>query len=605
MRPDAPRLTFARYRFGTLVLMAAVICGAAAALVVLAWGSGGTYRWGGIRITVNDFSRPLILGLLGIAGILLLDGGRNRIRRSFALATLVAFAALGILCAAREVPPIVTDSDFAVTELYTELASGGRLLVGPYSRYGWNHPGPIYFYAQAPFYVLGGRDAATLYSVAVAINIAAVLTILFTTGRAERGPLLIVLAMVGLGLAWRLPRLLASPWTAHVPVLSSLAFVVVAAAVISGRIRLLPVAALLGSFIAQTHLGFVPLVALLSGVAIVAVILHGRRNRQNLWPVLTSAGAVWLLVWLLPLSEALSHSGGNLAAVLQFFVSDAHPSQPFSVAVLSWSYGLSGILRSDLALPWGGHFTSNHGAWIVAVALAQVIALIVVSVRDLKQGRVFAASLAGCAFLSSVIGLWATAQIRGDVLDHEVFGLVSLGTLNLAIISAACLRPIAGRRMAAWLLSPGNSGFLSALIVIATVHIGVQHFRDLTSYELRQAEKARIPATYAVIRDYLQTNEVRKPLIEIEGTTAWAEAAGILLRLHQEGMPLSVTRPSLSMFTITFRSDGDEDALLSISSHEGLHERKRSRPGNVVLRDRHPLYVNIVRPNHLPRDSVR
>jgi hypothetical protein len=37
--------------------------------------------------------------------------------------------------------------DYAALELYTRLAAQGRQLLGPYSRFGFHHPGPAYFYA--------------------------------------------------------------------------------------------------------------------------------------------------------------------------------------------------------------------------------------------------------------------------------------------------------------------------------------------------------------------------------------------------------------------------------------------------------------------------
>jgi hypothetical protein len=62
----------------------------------------------------------------------------------FALAA-GALMVIAVVVTARLLPPIVTSSDLAITELYTELATRGELLAGPYSRFGWHHPGPIYF----------------------------------------------------------------------------------------------------------------------------------------------------------------------------------------------------------------------------------------------------------------------------------------------------------------------------------------------------------------------------------------------------------------------------------------------------------------------------
>ena len=172
--------------------------------------------------------------------------------------------AIAVVATARGMPPIVTSSDLAITELYTELATRGELLVGPDSRFAWNHPGPIYFYVLAPLYAAGGHRAAALFAAAVAINLAAILTLVWVVRRGDRGPLLLLVTLACLVIAWRVPRLMASPWTAHIPVLASLTFVVVCGAVVGGRHRMLPLLMLFGSFVTQTHLSYVPMVGVLS-----------------------------------------------------------------------------------------------------------------------------------------------------------------------------------------------------------------------------------------------------------------------------------------------------------------------------------------------------
>ena len=87
-------------------------------------------------------------------------------------------------------------------------------MVGPYSRFGWNHPGPFYFYLQAPLYALGGHKAASLYAGALAINLLAILTLAWVVSRENRGPLLVLITAACVLFAWRAPRFLASPWTA-------------------------------------------------------------------------------------------------------------------------------------------------------------------------------------------------------------------------------------------------------------------------------------------------------------------------------------------------------------------------------------------------------
>ena len=63
---------------------------------------------------------------------------RTMLKRAAFLLSVV-LALLALLTFARETPPITTDSDLAVGEIYTQLAGETRLLLGPYSRFGWHH----------------------------------------------------------------------------------------------------------------------------------------------------------------------------------------------------------------------------------------------------------------------------------------------------------------------------------------------------------------------------------------------------------------------------------------------------------------------------------
>jgi hypothetical protein len=512
--------------------------------------------------------------------------------RPIASALLAVLALLAIVEFARQTPPIVTDSDFAVTELYTELATRGRLLIGPYSRFGWNHPGPIYFYLQAPLYAASGHRAAALYAVPVAINLAAIATLAWVVARTNRGPLLLFVILACVIFAWRAPRLLASPWTAHVPVMPALAFMVLCAGVAGGRPRLLPLALGFGSFITQTHVGFLPLAAALSVIAIAAIALDKRERAQSLF-ILSASACVLLALWSLPVSEALSHAGGNLAAVWRFFVTGSGAGHSVQEALANWSYGICGLFRPDFALPWGGHFVLRYLWCVVPCALGQLLALLIITIRESKSGRRFESALSLSALVASVVGLWAVSRIEGDILDHEIFWLTALGALNLAIIGAAALEQLARTRLEHWTVRWAATAGCVVLLTLV-LQLGVTHLRDLTAFERRRTERARIPATYGSIRDYVRKEAIRKPLIDIDGDV-WSDGAGVLLRFLQDGTSAAVTDSSVRMFTDAFRVNGDEDALVTISSHEGRQQEMASRPGNVALRDaRHP-YVNAVR----------
>src|SRR5690242_2115556 len=60
----------------------------------------------------------------------------------------------------------VATSDLAIVESRVrDVGTRGTPLVGPYSRYHWNHPGPFFFYALTiPYRVLGSNGRSLLAS---------------------------------------------------------------------------------------------------------------------------------------------------------------------------------------------------------------------------------------------------------------------------------------------------------------------------------------------------------------------------------------------------------------------------------------------------------
>lgn len=495
--------------------------------------------------------------------------------------------AIAVVVTARAMPPIVTSSDLAITELYTELATRGELLSGPDSRFAWNHPGPIYFYGLAPLYAASGHRAAALFAAAVAINLAAILALVWVVRRANRGPLLVLATIACLVIAWRVPRLMASPWTAHIPALASLTFVVLAGVVSGGRHGMLPLLILFGSFITQTHLSYVPMVGVLSCVAIATVVLEHRRRAAG---VLAASAGLWVLLWLPTIVEAVRNDGGNIGELWRFFVTNGASSHTAAESLGHWSNALTGIFRLDLSLPWGGHLVVEPSRWRVPAAVGQVIALWLVAWWSFRNHRRVEGGIAACAALASMVGFWATTRIHGGILDHELFGLVVLGALNLAILATALVRlgrPATWR----WHEHVAVSACIAALV--GCTLIGVQHLRAFTSFEIRRSDTVRIPSTYESLRGFFDQRGIRRPLVRMDGDAA-SDGTGILLRFLQAGRQFAVEESGTSVFGDMFRKTGQEDALVNFSSREGIHLEIAARPGNVVIRDRHPLFVDAV-----------
>src|SRR5262249_56508683 len=82
--------------------------------------------------------------------------------RRLIVAVVASILVFGLIGLARRAVDFATFGDTAIVESYTWMASTGDLLLGPYSRFQWHHPGPMAFYCIAPFYALSGAKRAGL-----------------------------------------------------------------------------------------------------------------------------------------------------------------------------------------------------------------------------------------------------------------------------------------------------------------------------------------------------------------------------------------------------------------------------------------------------------
>ena len=260
-------------------------------------------------------------------------------------------------------------SDGAILEIYTLQALEGTLMVGPYSRFGWHHPGPLYFYVAAPWYWMSGYHTAGLQAAALAINLGAVAAIAWTVARFASAPVAIAVAAVTAWYTLRTGDLVVSVWNPHVIVLPMLAFVIMAAAfAATGRGALLLWLVLFGSFLVQTHLAMAPLVALVGATAVVA-------QRQALGGVWLRACLVALVLWLPPIVEQVTHTPGNLTRIVTFFAGGSSSGPTLGDAVVAWSASTTAAFRPDFAVALGFDFRPPQSAWPVVWAVAQVVLL--------------------------------------------------------------------------------------------------------------------------------------------------------------------------------------------------------------------------------------
>lgn len=203
-----------------------------------------------------------------------------------------------------------------------DVGTAHHPLLGSYSRFGFNQPGPALLYLLAVPYRLAGGRFAGLEMGAILLSAVALVVILSiawrragTVGVVGTGAVLAVFVH-GLGPAW-----LADPWEPHVLVPLGAALVVLAADAVAGRVRTLPVVALVASVIAQAWPTMLPFALALGLWAVAGLVPVARRpgGRRAVVQAAVAAAVVIAVVWAPPLVEQLTQEPGNVTAMLETF----------------------------------------------------------------------------------------------------------------------------------------------------------------------------------------------------------------------------------------------------------------------------------------------
>jgi hypothetical protein len=584
-------------RWTALGLIAAGAAGAAALLALAATAGGPLQtRFGPWRISVANPVRPFIAGAI-LSGVLAALAYRplstRRWRISAAMMASV-FAVLGVLLFVRGLPRPWPTGDGAVIELYTLHATELQQLLGPYSRFGWHHPGPAMFYALAPFYALSGRATVSLEGGALAVNAVALLIVGWTLWRSRAGPML-SLAICGVLALYvlRVPLILSSAWNPHLPVLPFVALVVVSAAVATGDAPLLPLTAVVASFVAQTHLGLlvvsalIPLAAL-SAAWIRAALYVDERIRLLRW----MRRAAWVagLVWLLPVAEQIAYRPGNMDNAVRFFFLQGEEGRVSPEAVWrAWSYSLLGLFRQEFALPQGWYFFPRPSPWAPALSVAAVGLLPVVWLRATRVNRPIHAMLAAVTLLGAVAGFWSLRSIRFEIFDHAVFWLSALGAVVAAVIVSAPALWLQRVDRPARIDGPAAAACAASLLLLVTV-IGARNLRLPPAPP--GSEGGAVGVFVEQLLQAMPRHEIQKPLFQVDGE-AWSVMAGVLLQFAKRDLPAAVDRNLVGVFDRPWLPTGDEDALVTLADARA-HERLAARPNNIAVAEYGGFFVDLV-----------
>lgn len=545
--------------------------------------------------------------------------------------------ALGVLHSPRWYPLL----DLAQTELRVrDVGTGDSPLVGLAGRINGDdglqgsHPGPLSFWALAPFYTLFGRSSWALQAAAASLNVLAAGTAIWIAhrrggrGAALGTALALAVLMRAYGGDW-----LTEAWNPYMPMLWWVVFLLAVWSVLCDDHLLLPVAVFAGSFCAQTHIPYAGLVAGLGGL--LGLVLAGRAwsawrtarapagdddpgegaparsngegdpgadTRRGPARRLGLAGAVAVgagllaVLWLPPVVDQLTSDRGNLSLIVENFTREGNEEVGLSTA------GDVVLANLDLRNLFQGHGTSHEavdGGFNVPAAL---LLLTGAGTAALAWRRGYRDLLLLHAVLGAalVLGLVAISRIFDILWYYLVLWL--WGTMVLAVVAAGwTLARYAGERLADTDTDTGAGGAAArrrslsragaAAMAVALVGVSAKFTYDAAFVEPPAKEESDILAhVLPPLADELRSGDLPGGGEDGRYLVRWRSDAlaigsqgfGLLLALEREGFDVGVME-GMATGAVEHRVRPEADATAGVEYVVGEEhiERWRDLPGSV------------------------
>lgn len=466
----------------------------------------------------------------------------------------------------------VPQSDWALIEIQTRaVGTSATPLTGAWSRFGWNHPGPLLFYALAlPYRIFGGQPEGIQVGV-VLINTAFLVTLVLVLRR--HGIAVLIVATLGL-LAVQLgllPNHLRNEWNAAVPVLGFVLLLVAAWDSWDGPRWIVALIPLLATFLAQTHIAYVAL-----GIPALVLWALGvwtrRSDRRVLRAALWSSGIAALL-WAPALVAVLGDKQGNLRHCVAWLRGGGETPA-------GWRFAARLIgTTTSLQFPFARGLRTSFGVLDVhsigvapGIALALLAGLTIVWRNDPQVLR--ASALLGSTW---IVGFIAVAGLTGPRYPHLVWWLLPLSMLTWIIVTVLIYRLVA-----AWM--PKSAMVFAVvglcLVVPATFYAARRNTRSYAEFggtgdavvRLSEAAKLKLGSRHEFVLartgDYLDKGSIQ---------------AGMMAYLDRHGVralvPSPTSRPNPLQFPANRVSHSDRGkVVMLISGREALLDP----PGDLV-----------------------
>jgi hypothetical protein len=360
--------------------------------------------------------------------------------------------------------------DQAFIELHVRDVGHHAVQVGPFSRFGWSHPGPAIYFLLTPLYLVLGKASQSFAITTLLVNAGCVTAIALIVRRRVGVPAMMwSLAVLAIYLRVAGPLFIRDSWNPILPVLPLALMLLLAWSACYGARWGVPFGAAIASFCVQSHVGFLLAVVATAAVPVVLLAIRLVRRKTHLggvlarwWLPLLTGLVITVVMWLPPISQQLSGHPGNLQLLWDYFRS-ATPTG-------TWGDGLRWVNADIGALP--GYLTGQPGrgtsitaphlpAWTGLVALVATVVALAVAVR---RRSTEAQTLLAFAVVLSAAGVLAVHRVVGDLFAYLAEWILVAGILIWVGVGVAVL----ARRAVHPGFAAAGLAVLAAMVVVSS-----------------------------------------------------------------------------------------------------------------------------------------
>jgi hypothetical protein len=365
--------------------------------------------------------------------------------------------------------------DFAVLDLRMRaLLSADTPLTGAFSRYGWNHPGPVWYWILAPLYLLTGQQPWSLV-VGGALYSAGVLALGFALASRLAGSAG-ALCFGGVAAltfaAAAAPGFAQSPWNPYLALTTLLTLLVAVLVWAGGSGRMILVVGVLATVLVQLHVGYILLLAPILLWGGVRFLRNDGRERLPRRTALITAAALAVL-WAPAAVDAALRPPGNLYELAAYTLGGGHAdSNPAGFAYAAGVHGYA----FKLPPPWitateqtdfSGWVGPSNELWLVIGAVLAGGAWLLA-----RRGAPLLRRLVELALVSQLAALVALSRVAGERWSYLFIWRFALAALLWVAFAAALWVRLGDDRLRRLL-----AGGAFALVALLSVEMAVDAVR--------------------------------------------------------------------------------------------------------------------------------